>query len=154
MQASQRLVAAPQRKFIPAGQLLINGRWRAATDGATMATFDPTTEERITDVAQATPAYADEAVQAASEALESGSWSRLHHEARAKILFRIADLLDERADEFAIREAKDMGMPYRDFRFGFRMPREKFLVKMFHPRLRLSPDSVHSVGENGIVAPI
>jgi aldehyde dehydrogenase (NAD+) len=40
----------------------------------------------------------------------------MHHEARAKILFRIADLLDERADEFAIREAMDMGMPYRDFR--------------------------------------
>jgi hypothetical protein len=59
MQASQRLVVAPQRKLIPAGQLLINGRWRAATGGATMTTFDPTTEEGITDVAQATPADAD-----------------------------------------------------------------------------------------------
>jgi len=55
-----------RRKSIPEGQLLINGRWRAAADGATMSTFDPTTEERITDVAKGSPADADEAVQAAS----------------------------------------------------------------------------------------
>jgi len=36
----------------------------------------------------------------------------MHHEQRAKILFRMADLLDERAEEFAVREAMDMGMPY------------------------------------------
>jgi aldehyde dehydrogenase (NAD+) len=101
---------------MPSGRLLINGRWRGAADGATMPTFDPTTEEKITDVAKATPDDANEAVKAASEAFESGTWARMHHEARAKILFRMADLLDERADEFAIREAMDMGMPYRDFR--------------------------------------
>jgi acyl-CoA reductase-like NAD-dependent aldehyde dehydrogenase len=76
-----------------------------------MPTFDPTTEEKIAEVAKATPVDADEAVKAASEAFESGPWARMHHEARAKILFRMADLLDERADEFAIREAMDMGMP-------------------------------------------
>ncbi len=40
----------------------------------------------------------------------------MHHEDRAKILFRMADLMDERAEDFAIREAMDMGMPYKDFR--------------------------------------
>jgi aldehyde dehydrogenase (NAD+) len=35
----------------------------------------------------------------------------MHHEQRAKILFRIADLLDERVEDFALREAMDMGMP-------------------------------------------
>jgi aldehyde dehydrogenase (NAD+) len=39
----------------------------------------------------------------------------MHHEERAKILFRMADLMDERAEEFALREAMDMGMPYSDF---------------------------------------
>jgi hypothetical protein len=101
---------------MPSGRLLINGRWREAADGVTMPTFDPTTEEKITEVAKATPDDADEAVKAASEAFESGTWARMHHEVRAKILFRMADLLDERPDEFAIREAMDMGMPYRDFR--------------------------------------
>src|SRR5579871_5587724 len=106
----------PQRKQLPRGQLLINGQWRDAQDGATMPTFDPTTEEKITDVAKASPADAEQAVVAASKAFEAGPWSRMHHEQRAKLLFRIADLMDERADDFALREAMDMGMPYRDFR--------------------------------------
>lgn len=72
-----------------------------------MPTFDLTTEEKITEVAKAWPSDADEAVLAASDAFESGPWSRMHHETRAKILFRMADLLDERADAFAIREAMD-----------------------------------------------
>src|SRR5208282_3934200 len=106
----------PKRKKIARGQLLIDGRWRDAQDGATMTTSDPTTEEVITEVAKAAAADAALAVEAASRAFEDGPWSRMSHNERAKIKFRIADLLDERADDFAIREAMDMGMPYRDFR--------------------------------------
>jgi aldehyde dehydrogenase (NAD+) len=80
-----------------------------------MSTVDPTTEEVITQVAKATPDDARAAVAAASKAFESGPWSRMHPEQRAKILFRIADLMDERAEEFALRETMDMGIPYRDF---------------------------------------
>jgi aldehyde dehydrogenase (NAD+) len=107
---------APKRISIAKGQLLINGKWRDAHDGATMPTYDPTTEDKTTDVAKASPVDAAEAVQAASRAFEQGSWARMHHEQRAKILFKIADFMDERADDFAIREAMDMGMPYKDFR--------------------------------------
>jgi len=80
-----------------------------------MTTSDPTTEEVITTVAKGGPADAGLAVQAASRALEEGPWGKMHHEQRAKILFRIADLLDERVEDFSVREAMDMGMPYRDF---------------------------------------
>ncbi len=116
---SQPATIPPQvvkRTKIPRGQLLINGRWRDSLDGATMPTTDPTTEEIITEVAKASAADADEAVQAARRAFDDGPWPRMHLEERAKLLFRIADLLDERAEEFAIREAMDMGMPYHDFR--------------------------------------
>ncbi len=106
----------PVRKAIPRGQLLIGGRWRDAEDGATLTTSDPTTEAVITEVAKATAADANAAVASASAAFEDGRWGRMHHEERAKILFRMADLLDERAEDFALREAMDMGMPYRDFR--------------------------------------
>jgi aldehyde dehydrogenase (NAD+) len=105
----------PQRQPMPRGQLLINGKWRDSSDGATMNTSDPTTETVITQVAKATPADAEAAVQAAYKAFEEGPWGRMHHEQRAKILFRMADLMDERAHDFALREAMDMGMPYRDF---------------------------------------
>lgn len=108
-------INAPKRVPIPHGQLLIDGRWRDSQDGATMNTSDPTTESVITHVAKATPADAEAAVQAAYKAFEEGPWGRMHHEQRAKILFRMADLMDERAHDFALREAMDMGMPYRDF---------------------------------------
>lgn len=114
--ASDTKATVPERRTIARGQLLIDGRWRDASDGATLATTDPTTESVITDVAKGTVEDANAAVDAASRAFEDGPWPRLHHEERAKILFRMADLMDERADDFAIREAMDMGMPYRDFR--------------------------------------
>jgi aldehyde dehydrogenase (NAD+) len=104
------------RKEIARGQLLINGQWRDSETGETMPTTDPTIEAVITQVAKATSADADAAVKAAHRAFENGPWRRMHHEQRAKILFKMADLMDERAEDFAIREAMDMGMPYRDFR--------------------------------------
>ncbi len=105
----------PKRKPVPRGQLLIDGKWRDSSNGETMPNYDPTTEAETTQVAKGTPKDVDDAVKAASRAFEEGPWGRMHHEERAKILFRIADLLDERAAEFALHEAMDMGMPYADF---------------------------------------
>ncbi len=107
--------STPTRRKVARGQLFIGGQWRDASDGGVMETTDPTTELTITTVARATPADAEAAIQAAHAAFESGPWSRMHHEDRAKILFRAADLLDDRAQEFALLEAMDMGMPYSDF---------------------------------------
>jgi aldehyde dehydrogenase (NAD+) len=106
----------PARKAIPPGQLLINGRWVDGSSGETMAVTDPTTEAEVTRVQKASPADAGAAIDAAAAAFERGPWGRMGHEARAKVLFRMADLMDERAEDFAIREAMDMGMPYADFR--------------------------------------
>jgi aldehyde dehydrogenase (NAD+) len=105
-----------ERKAISKGQLLIGGKWRDSASGETMPTIDPTTESVTTTVVKASVNETNEAVDAAHDAFESGPWGRMHHEERAKILFRMADLMDERAEDFAIREAMDMGMPYRDFR--------------------------------------
>jgi len=84
--------------------------------GETMDVVDPTTEASITHVQKASASDANLAIDAAYAAFEEGPWGKLRHEDRAKILFRMADLMDERADDFAIREAMDMGMPYTDFR--------------------------------------
>jgi aldehyde dehydrogenase (NAD+) len=113
---SSAINTLPRRKDVAPGQLLINGKWCDASDRATMTTSDPTTERVITSVAKAAPADVSAAVEAAAEAFEGGPWPRMHHEERAKILLKMADLLDERVDDFAIREAMDMGIPYRDFR--------------------------------------
>jgi acyl-CoA reductase-like NAD-dependent aldehyde dehydrogenase len=120
----------PKRITVPKGQLLIGGKWRNARDGATMPTTDPTTEEVITTVAKASPGDAQDAIDAAYAAFEEGPWGRMRHEDRAKLLIRMADLLDERADDFAIREAMDMGMPYADFRAAI-MPHCSGLFRFF-----------------------
>jgi len=59
----------PRRKSLPRGQLMINGKWRDAGDGATMPTSDPTTEQVITEVAKGSAADLDKAVRAAASAL-------------------------------------------------------------------------------------
>jgi aldehyde dehydrogenase (NAD+) len=105
-----------RRKSFPPGQLLIGGRWADSAAGEQMDVMDPTTEARITSVQKAGVEDANRAVDAAYEAFENGPWGRMRHEDRAKILFKMADLLDERVDDFALREAMDMGMPYADFR--------------------------------------
>lgn len=106
----------PERKALPRGLLFIDGAWRDASSGETSGVFDPTTEAEITQVAKGTVEDAEAAIDAAHGAFHSDAWRGLGLEDRAKLLFRIADLLDERADDFAIREAMDMGMPYQDFR--------------------------------------
>lgn len=106
----------PQRKTIAPGNLMIAGKWRDAETGETTDNLDPTTEAVTTQIAKGTVNDANAAVDAAYNAFEEGPWGRMHHEERAKILFRMADLMDERAEDLAIREAMDMGMPYKDFR--------------------------------------
>ncbi|MER8699554.1 aldehyde dehydrogenase family protein [Mesorhizobium sp. M1273] len=125
-----------RRNAIPVGRLLIDGQWRDAVSGETSTTFDPTTEAAITDIAKADVTDTSDAVAAAQRAFEQGPWARMHHEERAKILFRIADLMDERAEDFAVREAMDMGMPYRDFR-DIIMPHCSGLFR-FHGGLAMS----------------
>jgi hypothetical protein len=91
---------------IPKGQLLIGGEWVNAQAGETMEVLDPTTEAVITQVQEASALDANLAIGTAHAAFEDGPWSKMRYEDRAKILFKVADLMDERADDdFAIREA-------------------------------------------------
>lgn len=103
------------RPKLQRGQLLIDGNWRDSESGETMPNFDPTMEAETTQVAKANARDSEMAVEAARRAFEEGPWARMHHEDRAKVMFKIADLLDARAEEFGMREAMDMGMPFRDF---------------------------------------
>lgn len=104
-----------KRKKLPKGQLLIEGKWRDAASGQKYPSFDPTTEEVITECAAGGAEDAEAAIKAARRAFDEGPWGKMHHEERAKIMFTIADLMDERVEDFALREAMDMGMPAKDF---------------------------------------
>jgi len=92
-------------------RLLIDGRWVEAASGKTFVTTDPATEQEITHVAHGAAEDIDRAVAAARRAFEAGPWRTITPSARGQIIWRLADLLEKHADEFAELEALDNGKP-------------------------------------------
>jgi aldehyde dehydrogenase (NAD+) len=95
--------------------LFINGRDVQASDGATFVTVNPATEEPLALVAKATAKDIDTAVRAARSA-QKRRWGTLSGKERAKYLFRIARILQERSREFAVLESMDSGKPIKESR--------------------------------------
>jgi len=95
--------------------LFIDGEFTAAADGRVFKTISPATEEVLAEVAEAGSADVDRAVRAARRAYES-LWSVLPGRERAKYLFRIARLIQEKARELAVLESLDNGKPIRESR--------------------------------------
>jgi acyl-CoA reductase-like NAD-dependent aldehyde dehydrogenase len=89
-------------------QLLINGELRDAAAGATFTTFDPAHGGELATVARAGTDDVDAAVSAARGALE-GAWAKTAPAKRARMLNRLAQLLDERTDELAELESRNNG---------------------------------------------
>ncbi len=92
----------------PSSQLLIAGELRDAQAGATFATFDPARGAELATVAQAGAADVDDAVAAARAAFE-GPWAKTAPAKRARMLNRLAQLIDERTDELAELESRNCG---------------------------------------------
>jgi phenylacetaldehyde dehydrogenase len=92
-------------------KLLIDGKWVDAKSGKTFAVEDPATEEVITHVPAGDKADIDAAVAAARRAFETGPWSRILPGERSRLVWRLGDLLEQHADEFAELEALDNGKP-------------------------------------------
>ncbi|WP_029117867.1 aldehyde dehydrogenase family protein [Mycobacterium sp. URHB0044] len=103
-----RLRPEVQQFLATSKKLLINGEWVQARSGRTFPTFDPATGEKLTDVAHADVADVDAAVQAARSAFE-GPWSRMKANQRERLIWRIGDLLSERATMFGQLESLDNG---------------------------------------------
>ena len=95
--------------------LYINGQFVEATDGKPFKTISPSSEEVLADVSEAGPADVDKAVKAARKAFEK-VWGPMSGKDRAKYLFRIARLIQERSRELAVLESLDNGKPIRESR--------------------------------------
>jgi acyl-CoA reductase-like NAD-dependent aldehyde dehydrogenase len=93
------------------GKLIINGEAVDALSGRTFETRNPATEERITDVAEAGIEDVDRAVRAARAAFDSGPWRSMRAGDRAKLLWKLGDLILANADEIARLETLDNGKP-------------------------------------------
>lgn len=97
-------------------KMLIGGEWRDSVGGKTFPTINPATEETIAEVAEGTPEDIDLAVKAARKAFESGPWPKMDARDRGKLMYRLADLIEENIDELAALETLDNGKPIRDSR--------------------------------------
>ncbi len=86
------------------------GRWAGRKEDV-FEVIDPATERRIVSVAEAGPAEVDEAVAFARSAMRDGPWARMDGDGRARLLNRVADLLEGRSEEFAALESLDVGKP-------------------------------------------
>ena len=95
--------------------LFIDGAFIEASDGNAYKTENPATEEVLADIAAASPADVDRAVAAASRAQES-VWGPMRGSERAKYLYRIARIIQERSRELAVLESLDNGKPIRESR--------------------------------------
>jgi acyl-CoA reductase-like NAD-dependent aldehyde dehydrogenase len=99
-------------------QLFINGDFVDARGGETFSTINPATEEKLADVASAGPDDVDGAVRAARAQLEPGSeWQKMKPRDRAKVMWRIADMLSARAEEIGRIETLDNGKPIFESQF-------------------------------------
>ena len=93
-------------------KMLIDGKWVDARSGKTFDTLDPSTGEVICRVAEADAADVDLAVKAARKAFETGPWRTMDASERARIMHKLADLIEANIEELAALEAVDNGKPY------------------------------------------
>ena len=98
--------------------LFINGEWRAAQSGATFDVENPATGRSFAAAAAGDAADIDAAVKAARAAFENPKWTHMAPSARARLLLRLADALEANAEELALLETLDNGMPLMLARFG------------------------------------
>ena len=110
---------APESKELalirPRYGLFIDGQERAPASGEVVVTYNPATEEPLSEVAKGSAEDADRAITAADRAHRK-VWSRMEPRERAKYLYRISRIMQERSREFAVTETLDSGKPIRESR--------------------------------------
>jgi phenylacetaldehyde dehydrogenase len=92
-------------------KLLIGGQWVGARSGKTFETYNPATGEVLAQVAEGDRDEIDQAVAAARKAFETGAWPKMAPAERGRLLWKLADLIEQNLDELAELETLDNGKP-------------------------------------------
>ncbi|GIM47913.1 aldehyde dehydrogenase [Collibacillus ludicampi] len=121
---------AQEKRKIKNAKLFINGEYTDAISGETFDTINPANNCRLASVANAGEEDVNKAIEVAQNTFESGVWSRMPVEERAKILCKMSDLVMERVDELALIETLDVGKPITESR-GFDIPRAALNLRFF-----------------------
>jgi len=108
--------AKPAKPGIRLTRLMINNEWVDSSDGSTFETLNPATGEAIAKVAHATAKDVDMAVKAARRAVETGPWSKMDAADRGRLMYKLADRIEQEAGELALLESLNSGKTIRDSR--------------------------------------
>ena len=92
-------------------KMLINGQWVGAASGMTFPTYNPATGQVLSHAAEGDKADVDAAVRAAREAFDHGPWRKFTASERGRMIWKLADLLEQHTEEFATLESLDNGKP-------------------------------------------
>ena len=92
-------------------QMLINGKWVNAASGKTFPTYNPATGEILAQVAEGDKEDIERAVAAARAAFDKGPWRKISPSERGRLVWKLAELLENHAEEFAQLESLDQGKP-------------------------------------------
>ena len=98
--------------------MLINGQWVKSISGKNFPTYNPATGEVLAQVAEGDREDVELAVRAARKAFDQGPWRRLTASERGKLIWKLADLLEQHTEEFAYLESLDNGKPLTVARAG------------------------------------
>ncbi|SVB01578.1 uncharacterized protein METZ01_LOCUS154432 [marine metagenome] len=109
-------------------KLFINGKFIDSKEGSTIKVLNPHDDSQITEVSEAKAPDIDDAVAAAKKAFPA--WRDMQAAERGRLLLKLADLIEEKADELAEIESLDTGHPIRDTT-GLDVPRTAFTYRYF-----------------------
>ncbi|TRY25508.1 aldehyde dehydrogenase [Brevibacillus sp. LEMMJ03] len=122
--------AQERERKIKDAKLFINGEYIDAISGETFDTINPAINVKLASVANAGEEDVNKAIEVAQRTFESGVWSGMPVEERAKILCKMSDLVMERVDELAWVETLDVGKPIKESH-GFDIPRAAWNLRFF-----------------------
>jgi phenylacetaldehyde dehydrogenase len=92
-------------------KMLINGQWVSSISGKNFPTYNPATGEVLAQVAEGDREDVEQAVKAARKAFDHGPWRKLTASERGRLIWKLADLLEQHTEEFAYIESLDNGKP-------------------------------------------
>src|SRR5437016_13096771 len=133
-------------EFVPH---VIDGQETESISGERFASVDPWTREPWAEVAlggadDAAGLTGDRAVLAARRAFDEGPWPRMGYAERGALLHRLADLVEQHADELALADSRDMGKPVADAT-GKDVPRTAQDFRFFADHARLSTAETYPI---------
>lgn len=95
-------------------KLFINGKWEDSASGKTFESVNPATGEKLAVISEAGAEDVDRAVSAARFAFDEGPWSKISAASRSRLIYKLADLMEENKEELAQLDTLDNGKPIRE----------------------------------------